>query len=875
MNNKGIGIVLSIIIVATIIAIYFFIGDFNNKKANPGDIIPDGSAFVLKVNNPGDLLKELSADNNIWKSLDSAHKAYQLLNNFSFIDSLLQLRPELYKQFFDHPLYLSVVTDGNEYHTIFIQETSRKLTLDKIQALISEHFKDVTLIKSQNHILKIQTRIGESLYIKYQSGVIMASVSNNLLEEERRNVVRTDQTIDLEKLNSFVKESVNKTDARLLVNYKAFSKMQDMFSEEKGALFLQLLSSFARLTEVDIKIKKDEILFSGFSSLDSGTFLERFRDQTPLPNKVVNIIPFNTAFIFNQCFSDFRAYADQSIPPTYETLIDHIGNEVAFVNNASTKSDFSNGTYALVQLSNGNESQKAFVSYGRSTGSQFEEKHSSFTIRKINDKNLLKQMFGEIFKDATANWYAFIEDYIVFSNSKESLINFIRFYNTGKTLDLNENFKIFSDNISTKSNVLIYCQPDAIMPFSGFFMNKSIAEKLNNLKENISDIQGVALQFSAGSDLFYTSFYLKHNKSKKAENLALWKVQLDDEIVGKPTLVWDHSSKNYSSVAFDKLANMYLINAHGQIQWKKRIDDQPLSKIFEVDYYKNGKIQYLFNTKDFIYIIDKNGEFVDSYPLKISPSATNGVSLFDYKKNKDYRLLVAQADKKVYNYTIKGKHVLGWSKPKLKDIITEKITRIVAGNKDYFIITDISNNISIVNRRGNERIKLKEHFKKARHSSYYENRTNSKGIIITTDESGKLVYVSSSGALQYTEFEKFSPQHYFLYKDFKGNGVNEFIFLDGRELKVFDRFKKVLFSYEFDSQINEEPVIFSLGRKTKALGVVSSVEKTIYLFNQNGNTIINKGIVGQTPFTVGSVNNDNELNLITASGNILFNYRIK
>ncbi len=115
----------------------------------------------------------------------------------------------------------------------------------------------------------------------------------------------------------------------------------------------------------------------------------------------------------------------------------------------------------------------------------------------------------------------------------------------------------------------------------------------------------------------------------------------------------------------------------------------------------------------------------------------------------------------------------------------------------------------------------------------------------------------------------------FIYNDFKGDGVNEFIFLDGRELKVYDRFKKILFSYEFNSQINEEPVIFSLGRRTKALGVVLAEERTIYLFDQNGNTIINKGIVGQTPFTVGSVNNDDELNLITASGNVLFNYRIK
>ncbi|PLW96207.1 MAG: hypothetical protein C0591_09285 [Marinilabiliales bacterium] len=876
MSNRSIGIVLSIIIAVTIFAIYFFINDFQQKKVDPDEIIPAGSVIVLKVNNPGNLLEELSEDNLLWKSLDSTNLIYRGLANFSYIDSVLRLQTDLREQILNNPFYLAVVVDSSGHiQTLFIQEAKNKITLDHIQSFINEHFKVVSLEKPQENTLLIKMTTGDSLFVRLDKGVLTASDRIDPLTGEQGSGLSAGITIDPERLSSFLKNSPNKTDARLLINYKGLGQMQSLMSDEKGEALLQLMSSFAGWTEADIKMKKDEILFSGFSSVDSGTFLSRFRGQIPLPNKVTNIIPFNTAFLFNQCFSDFRSYADQNISPTYETLVDHIGNEVALINNANNESEFKNANYSVIQLSRGNESQKVFEAYGRLTGSQIKEKQGSFAIGKINDQKLLSQLFGDIFSEITGNWFTFIEDYIVFSNSKESLINFIRFYDTGKTLDLNENFKIFSDNISTKSNVLIYCQPDAIIPYTSHFVNKAIAEKISRHKENINDIQGIAIQFSATDDLFYSSFYVKHNKIKKAENLALWKVQLDDEVIGKPTLVWDHNSNNYNIVAFDNLANMYLINAHGQVQWKKRIDDQPLSDIYEVDFYKNGKVQYLFNTKDFLYIIDKNGNFVESYPIKISPSATNGLSLFDYKNNRDYRLLIAQADKKVYNYNIGGDQVKGWNKTKTKDIVTEEITRIVAGNKDYFIITDISNNVTIVNRRGNERIKLQDHFKKARHSSYYENQTNSKGIIITTDEEGKLVYISSSGALQYTEFEKFSPQHYFLYKDFKGNGVNEFIFLDGRELKVYDRFKKVLFSYEFSSQIKEEPVIFSLGRKTKALGVVSSEEKTIYLFDQNGNTIINKGIVGQTPFTVGSVNNNDELNLITASGNVLFNYRIK
>ena len=99
--------------------------------------------------------------------------------------------------------------------------------------------------------------------------------------------------------------------------------------------------------------------------------------------------------------------------------------------------------------------------------------------------------------------------------------------------------------------------------------------------------------------------------------------------------------------------------------------------------------------------------------------------------------------------------------------------------------------------------------------------------------------------------------------------------MDKNKLKVFDRFKKLLFSYTFDQNITVQPEFFSLGDRQKVLGIVVSKEKTIYLFDSKGNILINRGLTGETPFTVGSLNNNREVNIITATGNTLYNYRIK
>ena len=92
---------------------------------------------------------------------------------------------------------------------------------------------------------------------------------------------------------------------------------------------------------------------------------------------------------------------------------------------------------------------------------------------------------------------------------------------------------------------------------------------------------------------------------------------------------------------------------------------------------------------------------------------------------------------------------------------------------------------------------------------------------------------------------------------------------------MFDRFKKELFSYDFDSDIYIRPMFFELDAKQQVLGVVDDDEKTIYLFDKKGNIIISKGLVGERQFIIGKLSDNNKINLVSASGNTLYNYRIK
>src|SRR5690606_27291397 len=106
--------------------------------------------------------------------------------------------------------------------------------------------------------------------------------------------------------------------------------------------------------------------------------------------------------------------------------------------------------------------------------------------------------------------------------------------------------------------------------------------------------------------------------------------------------------------------NLYLISLKGKILWKKQLDSAILGTIEQIDIYKNSRLQFVFATSRRLYVIDRNGKDVAPFPEKFNDNITQPLSVFDYDKNKNYRLLVTQA-KNILLYDINAKRVNGFT----------------------------------------------------------------------------------------------------------------------------------------------------------------------------------------------------------------------
>ncbi len=118
----------------------------------------------------------------------------------------------------------------------------------------------------------------------------------------------------------------------------------------------------------------------------------------------------------------------------------------------------------------------------------------------------------------------------------------------------------------------------------------------------------------------YHSVSLKYTAQIKEKALTVWESLLDTAVIIKPALVINHNTQEKEIFVQDASHKIYLINSTGRILWEQTLEGPIMSKIAQVDFFKNGKLQYLFNTADKLHLIDRNGNYVERYPVTLRSS---------------------------------------------------------------------------------------------------------------------------------------------------------------------------------------------------------------------------------------------------------------
>ena len=381
------------------------------------------------------------------------------------------------------------------------------------------------------------------------------------------------------------------------------------------------------------------------------------------------------------------------------------------------------------------ENQFPLLSDGENMKSFRKETYYRIDLPETIEK--LSEAFGQT---KTLKWGALLDDFAVFTANEDFLKHVISQFKDGRVMEKNVAFQSLEDAFSNRGSFLWVAQTKEVFDEKSFPTNRYPLIGL----QGVGEVDFAHLHFRLGS---------KSQKRKKGQVNALANFSLQAPLASNPQWLKNHRTKSMDVAVQDTKNQLYLFSNKGNLYWKKDIKEPIIGPILQVDLYKNKKWQMAFRTQNYLYVLDRNGKEVKPFKLKLHRSKEPlPLAIFDYDNNKNYRFVMAQ-DKQLLMYDKKGKKVRGFKRTQLGSPLINPPKHARIKKKDYLLLQQSNGVLGILNRVGNDRIKVGTKI------SFSDNPIfNYLDTFATTDMEGNLVQVDLRGNVIKSPYE-LKPSH--------------------------------------------------------------------------------------------------------------------
>ena len=820
--------------------------------------VPKHAAYILRCHNPVKKWFQFSSS-AIGTSLKKGVSFHNIQSFFALLDSA---KNEQFAEFFKEKVFLSGILTGGDQLNHLISFEEKKINNDQIKSYLEKVFKGKSKSNKVYELIKIYRFLvnGTELCYAKSGNVVLFSTSSILIEEAIRELKAEHHLAEGAEFKKLLKTADIDLDANLFVNYTQLGRSLSLYGGDNIS-FKNRLKNYGGWAEVDLNKKDKSLMLNGFSFITDSTFgyLNTFKGEAGQALNVTSVLPENTGAMTYISFTDFKSYKakfDQYLGQN-QTLYKHqknisninkkhsfgveadfyswIGDEMAVFTVNGDEASFVKNSALIIKTLDIEKAKEGLQQMHKSTGDSSEVIYQNFKLRNLGLINFFQLALGNQFKWVNRSNYVIIEDYVVFANDEASLKHIVNYYLRGKTLVKSIQFNKFYEQFSVQSNVFYYLNFRLSDNVFNHVLNEEGLASFNINKDSLHRLQAFGLQVNSNKNLFYTNAFINYNSVEESQNISLIEVKLDTSFLAKPWIVKNHYTKESEIIIQDEDNNLYLINNVGKILWKKSLAEKVIGQIAQVDRYKNNKLQYAFTTTNKIHQIDRNGNDVDGYPVKLKAPVTKGLAVLDYDNNRNYRLLITQGNR-LHNFGVDGKQVKGWAfKPTSGAIaVTPQLLQIK--KKDFIILSDTKGNVRALNRKGEDRIKMNTMLPPNTQNHYlWKNNALSNSGVLSTDSNGTIHFVKLSDDLETFSLKAFEKGFKLSYQDFNGDGVLDFVAIDDRTINVFKTNKKVLSTID---EIEFTPAYgvqsFSLGEKKSINIILDKAEGKVFGYNETG-----------------------------------------
>jgi hypothetical protein len=759
-----------------------------NKTKHAHQLIPNHTSAVIKVNELNDFISSIE-NHDILSGIYNKE-----LKNASEVLKNLNTTKQVYIAF------LNSVENNSDY-LILTENDTALFVVDSIPNHISETLTDFKIEKSQINTTIIYHKIIGNVFVGSNNLDVLKSLD---YKKESPELNRLLETTDKKSVASIVFKADSPNYSKLLFS--------NIANDDNG-----------EHTVLDISYTDNSLIYNGILSSNHSinNNLDSFKNTIPQRTNTTELAPSKTVSLLSITYDDFLVFnknlselKEQDVDSTQTFL--NFTNEIALIDNAII-------VHAL-------DSNLVLES--------IEDKSNSDTFRDIEifefgNPDFFKSRLKPFIAFENAKYFSIYADFIVFSNSTETIKSILADALNNNTLANSAAFIGISENLSDEASLFIFKNSDGLAEI---------------LDQNTKGYNANAVQYIYEDNYAHINGVIQKFKKRAASNsiTEAFITKLDAEILSAPQTLKNHITKGHDIAVQDLNNTLYLISNSGNILWKKQLQGKILGKIEQIDTYKNGRLQLAFATPNRIYVLDRNGNDVSPFPLKFNDAITEPLSVFDYDKRKDYRLLVTQ-EENLLMYDAKGKSVTGFNYKNNGSAITTRPKHFRIGSKDYIVFA-AGETLKILNRQGDNRIRIKDKIRFSDNELFlYKNK------FTTTNTLGQLVQVDTQGELS-TKNLNLTDKHRL------ETTSKTLVSMTENKLNIKSR------TVDLDYGEYTAPKVFYLNDKIYVT-TTDLQSKKVYLFDSQAKPIANFPVFGTSAADLQNLDKDSGLELITQSDN--------
>lgn len=712
----------------------------------------------------------------------------------------------------------------------------------------------------------------KTLFVSRLKGLILASAHDGLVENAIRQLEAGTGLKADETFTSLLNTANTKDPLNILVQHKYAESWLEMHFG-KG---LTWPVHFTTWSALDSGFDEQTMIFSGLCDAadSSAGYLSTFANTGSGSSTCDEIIPQNAALVvIHTCgnvgnwHKNFEKYLglqnrqkkrnialeeEKVMPEDWLAWMDEEWG--VFYTDGTT--ELHQRKFGFIRTKNKEQAIETLVGISESVPVDYR----GYNIYTMQKRNILPLMYGRLFSYMSQPAWFSHGNWLIFTPDAESARSLINSLSTDKTWS---NGSPIEKTLRKKDqHIAVYAINPEWLDMAQFELTGSAKKSLAAERDMLDAISCVAIHFKVKNKMAYAEVVLSESANTPVQAKEYFNTKLEAAVAAGPFYVVNHNNQQGEIVVQDANHTLYLIGSTGSILWKKKLDEPILGEVSQIDIYKNNKLQLAFTTPSKFYVLDRNGNDVMPFPIKLPAKATAAAGIVDYEKNRNYRILIP-CGKKVYNYALDGNPVKGWLfGGAAADVVTTP-NHAVNGGKDYIYFADASGHVYLIDRKGEKRTTLNPKLGAIADGSLFLTLVNNEPVLQSLGASGFMRTLTLAGELDSVQSFRQKPNAMRVLGSTTAYASENYLFVRSENLNL---------NIELDESVTSAPVIYT--SSSELYFGISTSNSTVWLFDQKGNVLPGMPLFGAGVPLLGNLAGSETMAIVASPDGAILAYKL-